>query len=85
MDIRVQCYAGYCGEQEPHRFYLGQRPVEVLEIIDRWLAPERRYFKVQGDDAGIYILRHDADSGRWEMTLFDGGCRAPTGIFSGRG
>ena len=27
-------------------------------IVDRWLAPDYRYFKVQGDDGSTYILRH---------------------------
>lgn len=71
FDIRVECYAGYRGEQEPQRFWLGERPVAVTEILDRWQAPEYRYFKVRGDDGGIYILRHDAHADGWELTLFE--------------
>lgn len=70
--IRVECYAGYRGEQEPRRFWLGGRAVAVVEILDRWLAPGLRYFKVRGDDAGTYILRHDAQTDSWELTLFEG-------------
>jgi hypothetical protein len=69
--IRVECYAGYRGEQEPQRFWLGERPVAVVEILDRWLAPGHRYFKIRGDDAGTYILRHDTHADRWELTLFE--------------
>ncbi|HEX2492553.1 MAG TPA: hypothetical protein VHK24_02170 [Steroidobacter sp.] len=68
--LRVECYAGYRGEQEPRRFWLGERPVAVREILDRWLAPEHRYFKVRSDDASVYILRHDTLADRWELTLF---------------
>jgi hypothetical protein len=75
FDIRVACYAGHRGEQEPLRFWLGERPIHVLEIVDRWLAPEHRYFKVRGDDAGTYILRHDTLGDRWELTLFESGPR----------
>ena len=71
FDVRVACYAGYRGEEEPRRFWLGERAVAVAEILDRWLAPEHRYFKVRGDDAGIYILRHDTRDERWELTLFE--------------
>ena len=71
--IRVECYAGYRGEEVPRRFFLGRRQVEVLEVVDRWLAPDHRYFKVLGDDGGVYILRHDAEGDRWELTLFAGG------------
>ncbi len=73
MGIRVECYAGYRSEQNPRAFYLGRRRIEVVEVLDRWLAPDHRYFKVRADDnAGTYILRHDEAAGEWEMTMFDG-------------
>ncbi len=68
VSVRVECYAGYRGEETPRRFSFGERQVEVDEVVDRWLAPDHRYFKVRGDDGGVYVLRHDAVSGRWEMT-----------------
>ena len=71
--IRVECYAGYRGEEAPRRFFLGETKVEVSEVIDRWLAPNHRYFKVRGDDGDLYILRQDVESQCWELTLFDGG------------
>ena len=67
VSVRVECYAGYRGEETPRRFSFGERQVEVDEVVDRWLAPDHRYFKVRGDDGGVYVLRHDAVSGRWEM------------------
>ncbi len=39
-----------------------------LAVLDRWLAPDHRYFKVRGDDGGVYILRHDAERDVWELT-----------------
>lgn len=71
--VTVECYAGYRGEESPRRFVIGERTVEVREILDRWLAPEHRYFKVRGDDEAVYILRHDTEAGEWELTLFDSG------------
>ncbi len=71
MIIRVECYAGYRGEETPRRFFIGERRVEAARVIDRWLAPDHRYFKVEGDDGAIYILRHDVSSGYWELTMFD--------------
>ena len=71
LSVRVQCYAGYRGEETPRRFSIGSRNIEVLEVIDQWLAPDHRYFKVKGDDDGVYILRHDVASDRWELTLYD--------------
>jgi hypothetical protein len=70
MKIRVQCYAGYRGEQEPVAFWLDHRQVAVTSILDRWIGPDHRYFKVAGDDGSVYILRYDEMRGEWEMTFF---------------
>ncbi len=71
MEVRVACHAGYRGEETPRGFSLGDRRIEVIDVIDRWLAPEHRYFKLLGDDGNVYILRHDTAQQRWELTLFD--------------
>lgn len=70
-NIRVECYAGHRGEETPRRFYLGRRRIEVETVIDRWLAPDHRYFKVRGDDGDRYLLRHDPATGDWELILYD--------------
>jgi hypothetical protein len=80
--IRVECYAGHRADVAPQRFFIGQRGIEVSEIIDRWLDPAHSYFKLRGDDGGIYILRHDQASDAWEMTLFDSGTRLETRLSS---
>lgn len=71
LTLRVECHAGYRGEESPLRFHIGTRTIEVVEVIDRWLSPDHRYFKVLGDDDGVYILRYDTSSNLWELTLFD--------------
>ena len=71
--LRVECYAGYRGEESPRRFFLHQRKIEVLEILDRWLAPDHRYFKLKGDDGAVYIIRHDVLRNQWQLTMFDSG------------
>jgi len=70
MAIRVQCHAGYRGAEEPRSFDLGDRRIEVVDIIDRWIAPDHRYFKVQDADGSVYILRYDNMADEWEMTFF---------------
>lgn len=70
MKIRVECYSGYRAEETPRRIWLGQRKIEVQEILDRWLAPDHRYFKIRGDDDAVYILRHDTESWEWELTFY---------------
>lgn len=71
--LRVECYAGYRSEETPRRFALHGRVMEVTDVLDRWLAPDHRYFKVRGADGAVYILRHDTTSGGWELTLFESG------------
>jgi hypothetical protein len=73
LTIRVECYAGYRGEETPRRFFMDGNAIEIEEVIDRWLAPEYRYFKVRAGENDIYILRHDALAQRWELTLFQSG------------
>lgn len=71
--VQVSCYAGHRGEETPVSFCLGERTVEITEVLDRWLAPDHRYFKVRGDDGGVYILRHDTARAAWTLTLYDSG------------
>jgi hypothetical protein len=80
--LRVECYAGHRADVAPVRFHIGRRAVEVLDIIDRWLDPMHSYFKLRGNDGGIYILRHDQAVDVWEITLFDSGTRQETRLSS---
>jgi hypothetical protein len=70
MHIEVECYAGYRGEQTPRRFTLAGTVVEVAEVIDAWLAPDHRYFKVRAGGGDTYILRHDVETLEWEVVSF---------------
>jgi hypothetical protein len=67
MAIRVECYAGYRGEQEPVAFWFGARRVCVRDIVDRWFGPTQRWFKVDADDGQTYVIRHDEAAGEWEL------------------
>lgn len=73
MHVRVEYYVGCRGEEIPQCFYIGQRRIDLVDVIDRWLSPRERYFKLRGTDEGIYILRHAVEPDRWELTLFDSG------------
>jgi hypothetical protein len=66
----VECYSGYRGEETPRRFWMASRCIQVDQVLDRWLSPDHRYFKILGDDGDIYILRHDACTCLWELTFF---------------
>jgi len=69
LNVVVECYAGHRGEETPRAFALGERRIEIAEVVDRWLAPDHRYFKVRGTDGHAYILRHDLQHDRWELTM----------------
>ena len=78
--VDVECYSGHRGEETPRRFRLGDRQLEIAEVVDRWLAPDHRYFKVRDAGGDLYVLRHDVTDGRWDLTLFRrrGAPMAPT-------
>ena len=67
MRIEVECSAGYRGEETPRRMRIGLRPVEILEVVDRWLSPDHRYFKVKTAGRSTMIIRHDVETLDWEL------------------
>jgi hypothetical protein len=69
--VRVECSAGHGGEPTPTSFSFGDTRIEVTDVVDVWLAPDHRYFKVRGDDGACYILRNDVGAARWQLTLYD--------------
>jgi hypothetical protein len=71
MNLKVESFAPPFRDEEPRAFFLGQQRIDVVEIVDRWLAPDYGYFKVLADDGARYILRHDLPSHSWELTLFE--------------
>ncbi len=71
--IGVECYAGYKGDETPRRLIISGRRLTVLEVLDRWLAPDHSYFKVRCDTGAIFIVRHDLESLEWELTMFEQG------------
>jgi hypothetical protein len=75
MSLRVECYAGYRGDQEPVAFWLGDRRLGVRTIVDRWFAPAKRWFRVEADDDDVYVLRHDEATDVWDLAAYRRGDR----------
>jgi hypothetical protein len=71
LELEVECAAGFADEPTPRAFSLDGRRVQVLEVLDQWLAPDHRYFKLRGDDGARYILRHDVERGDWELRSWE--------------
>lgn len=71
MTVSVEYHPGHRGEEVPLAFCVGNRRIEIVEILDRWPGRDHRYFKVRGSDGDLYILRYDTPTGEWEITLFE--------------
>jgi hypothetical protein len=71
LSLNVECYAGHRGEQSPRTLILGDRRIAVA-VVDAWLSPDYRYFKLkgEGEDGDTYLVRHDERSSTWELTMF---------------
>lgn len=65
----VECYAGYRGEETPRAFRSGETHVVVEEVLERWLSPSHRGFRVRGSDGCHYLLSQHTLSGAWRLGL----------------
>jgi hypothetical protein len=70
LTVTVDCYAGHRAEQTPRTLTLGDHRIAIVEVLDAWLAPDHRYFKLKGGDGNTYLVRHDERSNTWELTMF---------------
>ena len=73
MQIQVECYAGYRGEEAPRYIKMATYKIEIRKIVDRWLSPDYRYFKILGSDDATYIIRHDIENWQWELVFYQSG------------
>lgn len=78
IPITVKCYAGYRGEETPRMVLIGQRQISVKTILDRWLAPDHRYFKFKDPAGSVYLIRHDVIKSSWELIYYDGTSKPAT-------
>ena len=70
MKIKVECYSGYKGDERPIRFIMGNRAIEIEEVVDRWYGENASYFRVLGKDENLYILKGPIADGEWELVSF---------------
>ena len=68
--LKVECYAGYRGDQRPSRFTLGERTYEILEVEDQWYSPGASFFRVRAEDGNVYILRRNEIQDQWTLEGF---------------
>ena len=70
MKVKVECYSGHKGNERPIRFVMGNRSIEVEEVVDRWYGENASYFRVLGNDENFYILQGPVADGEWELVSF---------------
>ena len=73
QQIYVECYAGYRAEETPRRFFIDERVIDIIEVLERGLTPEYREFKVRGDDGVVYLLRQDLLRENWALISYEPG------------
>lgn len=71
MRLDVECYAGHRGEETPRSLVFGGKRIAVTEVLDSWLAPDHRYFKLLCEDGATYLVRHDPAAACWELVMFE--------------
>jgi len=70
MIVSVECESARNGEATPRVFMLGDRRLEIADILDRWLGEEYDYYKVQDGNGDTFILRRDTDDMTWEIWMY---------------
>ena len=65
--IRVDCYAGYRGDEKPCRVYCGSLRLDIKTIRDQWITPETSCFKVVTGDDCAYLLEQEVSTGQWKI------------------
>jgi hypothetical protein len=68
--VKVECYAGYKGEERPVRLLFGELVEEIRSVEDRWYSPGATYFRVVVEGGDRYILRHDDAQDVWTLEGF---------------
>jgi hypothetical protein len=71
MKLHVETFTPPADEVQPTGFFLGNRHIDVAQVVDRWPSADHIYFKVEAKDGSTYILRHDEAPDQWEMTYFE--------------
>jgi hypothetical protein len=68
--LRVQCYAGYKGDERPAKLQIDEQMVEIFKVEDRWYSPGATYFRVLLVNGERYVLRRDDAQDVWTLEAF---------------
>jgi hypothetical protein len=71
--VSVTAYAGHRGEEQPRSFVIGDKKIDVVEVVARWIrevsgtGERARSFRVEGSDGYIYLLSYREGTGEWYL------------------
>jgi hypothetical protein len=68
--VRVECYAGYKGDERPVKLQIDERMVDIAEVEDRWYSPGATYFRVLLANGERYVLRREDAQDVWTLEAF---------------
>ena len=68
--LRVECYAGYKGDERPVKLQIDEHMVEITEIEDRWYSPGATFFRVLLANGERYVLRREDAQDTWTLEAF---------------
>jgi len=68
--VRVECYAGYKGDERPMRLHFDGGSLEVVTVEDRWYSPGFTFFRVVVDGGDHYVLRHEDAQDVWCLSAY---------------
>lgn len=68
--VRVECYAGYKGDERPARVLLDEQLVEIAVVEDRWYSPGSTYFRILLCNGERYVLRRQEAQDVWTIEAF---------------
>ena len=70
MKVKVEYSSDQKAYQSPTRFLLGDRSIEIEQVVDRWHGESTSYLRVLGSDENLYILKGPMEDGFWELVSF---------------
>ena len=68
--VRVECYAGYKGDERPVKLQIADQMLDVAEVEDRWYSPGATYFRVRLANGERYVLRREDAQDVWTLEAF---------------
>jgi hypothetical protein len=68
--VRVECYAGYKGDERPVRIVFAAQTLEIASVEDRWYSPGETYFRLLAENGDRYVLRRHDGQEVWSLTAY---------------